>query len=493
MRIPRALRSCCRRNRATLLACGIVFGAVVGISLYAGSLVSAGFLETSTGFAAKVAASAVFVSGRSLESVYEQELAPDGFLEKAFRFLLSINVNRDEQSVTASVLGVERTAVFREGYGCTLAIGRTVDDLRAEVSGAGETRPQSQPWETMGDDGERRFDRDALEAAIGAAFQNQKIKTRAVVVIQDGRLIGERYAAGFNAGMPLPGWSMTKSVTHALVGIRVRQGRMRPDAPLALNAWQEADNPRAAITLDQMLRMSSGLQWDEESPDHTSDTTRMLFRERSMADFAAQAPVAAAPGKRWVYSSGTTNLICEALRYSFDVDGDYREFPRRELFDPIGMTSAVFELDASGTFVGSSYCFATARDWARFGQLYLDDGVVNGKRILPEGWVAGAAEPTRGSKRRYGRHFWLPRDKTLPPGTFLCRGFEGQLLAIVPEKRMVIVRLGSTRDRKAWDPDAFIASIVNALPSEPDVAATPWTLEGKLLPHPRHELGPRTP
>jgi CubicO group peptidase (beta-lactamase class C family) len=242
----------------------------------------------------------------------------------------------------------------------------------------------------------------------------------------------------------------------------MRQGRMRPEAPLALKGWQEADNPRAAITLDEMLRMTSGLKWNEESPDHLSDMTHMLFMERSMAGFAARAPVAAAPGKDWVYSSGTTNLICEALRHSFDEDRDYWEFPRRELFDPIGMASAVFELDASGTFVGSSYCFATARDWARFGQLYLDDGVANGRRILPEGWAAGAAEPTRGSKHRYGRHFWLPRDKALPSKTFLCRGFEGQLLAIVPEKRLVIVRLGSTRDRKAWDPDAFVASMVEA-------------------------------
>lgn len=252
------------------------------------------------GYAAKVVAAAVFVSGRSLESVYEQEFSPAGFLERAFRCLLSIDVDRDERTVTARVLGVERTAVFREGYGCTLAIGRTVDELRGEVGGAAETRSQAEP----------------------------------------------------------------------------REG---------------------------------------------------------------------------------------ALRDSFDDDREYWEFPRRELFDPIGMTSAVFELDASGTLVGSSCCHATARDWARFGQLYLDDGVANGKRILPEGWVAGASEPTRGSKRRYGRHFWLPRDKTLPSGTFLCPGFEGQLLAIVPAKRAVIVRLGSTRDRKAWDPDAFVASVPKAL------------------------------
>jgi CubicO group peptidase (beta-lactamase class C family) len=464
MSILPGLQDCCRRKRTALLAFGMVFGALVGLSFYAVSLVPPGFRETSTGFAAKVAASAVFVSGRSLESVYEQELAPDGLLEQAFRFFLSLKVNQAEQSVTARVLGVERTAVFREGYGCSLAIGRTVDELRAQVSDAGEPRPPSQPRETIGDDREMSFDREALETAIEAAFQNPIIKTRAVVVIQDGRLIGERYAEGFHAGMPLPGWSVTKSVTHALVGIRVRQGRMRPEAPLALQAWREADNPRAAITLDQMLRMSSGLKWKEESPDHTSDMTRMLFMERSMADFAAQAPVVAAPGKRWVYSSGTTNLICEALRQSFDEDREYWEFPRRELFDPIGMTSAIFELDASGTFVGSSYCFATARDWARFGQLYLDDGVVNGTRILPEGWAAAASEPARGSKRRYGRHFWLLRDQTLPPGTFLCRGFEGQLIAIVPEHRLVIVRLGSTRDRKAWDPDAFIASILKAVP-----------------------------
>jgi CubicO group peptidase (beta-lactamase class C family) len=463
VRSPSQPRAWCCCRRVVLVGCAIVFGVLVGILFYAASLVPPGFKETSTGFAAKVAASAVFVSGRSLDSVYEQELAADGFLEKAFRFFLSIKVNRDEQTVTASTLGVKRTAMFREGYGCTLAIDRTVDELRAKISDVSEPRPPSQPWETTEEDSENRFDRDVLEAAIEAAFEDHKIKTRVVVVIQDGRLIGERYAEGFHAEMPLPGWSMTKSVTEALVGIRIRQGRMNLEVPLDLKAWQEAGNPRAAITLEEMLRMTSGLKWTEESSDHVSDMTHMLFRERSMAGYAALAPIVEAPGKEWVYSSGTTNLICEALRNSFDDDREYWEFPRRQLFDPIGMTSAVFELDASGTFVGSSYCFATARDWARFGQLYLDDGVVNGQRILPEGWVAGASEPTRGSKRRYGRHFWLPRDKTLPAGTYLCRGFGGQLIAIVPEKRVVIVRLGSTRDRKTWDPDAFVKSIINAL------------------------------
>lgn len=460
MSSPNRFLAWCRSKRAALLGCAVVVGTLIGALGYAVSLVPAGFKETSTGFAAKVAASAVFVSGRSLDSVYEQELAANGVLERAFRLFLSIEVNHDEKTVTASLPGVERTAVFREGYGCTLAIGRTVEELRAEIGGAAEARPAARPWQTM-EDG--KLDREALEAAIGGAFENEAIKTRAVVLVQGGRLVGERYAAGFYAEMPLPGWSMSKSVTHALIGIRVHQGRMRLEAPLDLKEWQTAGNPRTAITLDQMLRMTSGLKWKEESPDHVSDMTHMLFMERSMAAFAAQAPVAVAPGKKWVYSSGTTNLLCEALRESFDEDREYWDFPQRELFDPLGMTSAVFELDASGTFVGSSYCFATARDWARFGQLYLDDGVVKGRRILPEGWAAGAADPTKGSKHRYGRHFWLPRDQTLPAGTFYCRGFEGQLIAIVPEKRAVIVRLGSTRDRKAFDPDVFVTSILKAL------------------------------
>lgn len=397
MRSPSHLHALCRPRRPVLLGCGIVVGGLVGVLYYAASLLPEGFLETNTGFAAKVTASAVFVSKRSLDSVYEQELAADGLLERTFRLFLSIKVDHQDQTATASALGVTRTALFREGFGCTRVIDRTVDELRTEVSDVGETRPQSRPqsrrrpWATMGEDDEKRFDRDLLEATI------------------------------------------------------------------------EADDPRSAITLNQMLRMTSGLKWNEESSDHVSDMTRMLFRESSMAGFAAQAPVAAAPGKELVYSSGTTNLICEALRNSFKEDREYWEFPRRELFDPIGMSSAVFELDESGTLVGSSFCFATARDWARFGQLYLDDGVVDGRRILPEGWVVGASQGTKISKRRYGRHFWLPHDKSLPAGTFYCRGFEGQLIAIVPEKRGVIVRLGSTRDRKAWDPDRFVASIIKAL------------------------------
>lgn len=424
-------------------------------------------LETSTGFAAKVAASAVFVSGRSVESVYQQELEADGFPQQVFRFFLAIQVDPVAKTLTASALGVKRTAVFREGYGCTLLVDRTADQLRAAISEVDNSqthsRPSSRSWQALAEAGDSKFDRQILEKAIAAVFENQKLKTRAVVVIRDGRLITERYADGFHADMPLPGWSMTKSVTDALIGIRVRQGKMNPNAPMNLQGWQAAGDPRAAITLNQMLQMSSGLQWNEESPDYLNDMTRMLFRESNMAGFAARASVVEAPGKDWVYSSGTTNLICQALRNSFEEDREYWEFPRRELFDPLGMSSAVFELDESGTFVGSSYCFATARDWGRFGQLYLDDGIVDGRRILPEGWVATASKGTEISKGRYGRHFWLPRDKTLPAGTFYCRGFEGQLIAIVPEKQTVIVRLGSTRDRKAWDPDAFTGSILKAL------------------------------
>jgi CubicO group peptidase (beta-lactamase class C family) len=445
----------------------IVSGTLVGILFCAAWWLPGVLLETSTGFAAKVAASAVFVSGRSIDSVYRQELEAEGFLQRLFRFLLTIKVEPEAKTLTASALGVKRTAVFREGFGCTLLVDQTADQLRAALGDVGNPQPDSRSpsrsWQMVGEAEEKKLDRQVLEKAIAAVFENQKLKTRAVVVIQDCRLIAERYADGFHADMPLPGWSMTKSVTDALIGIRVRQGKMNPNAPLDLKAWQEPGDPRSAITLNQMLRMSSGLKWNEESPDYLNDMTRMLFRESSMAGFAAKASVAEAPGKDWVYSSGTTNLICQALRNSFEEDRDYWDFPRRELFEPLGMSSAVFELDESGTFVGSSYCFATARDWARFGQLYLDDGIVDDRRILPEGWVAGASKPTEGSKGRYGRHFWLPRDKNLPAGTFYCRGFEGQLIAIVPEKQAVIVRLGSTRDRKAWDLDAFTGSIIKAL------------------------------
>lgn len=347
----------------------------------------------------------------------------------------------------------------------------------------------------------------ALEQQFPAALIDYKrIGTRAIVVVYDGVIVGEKYAPGVTPHTPLPGWSVTKSLTNALIGIRVGQGKLRLNDTRLLDEWTAADaDPRANITLDNLLRMTSGLDWHERYMGH-SDATEMLFLSGDVGGFAASKALAYPPGTHWQYSSGTTNILMKILRNSFkikkhktgstdlDIDGGdeaYLEFPRKYLFEPLGMKSAIMETDASGTFIGSSFSYATARDWARFGLLYLNDGLwtVGDKqkgqqqqRILPEGWVHYSRTPTPGSDPSYGAHFWLNSAKPnangilevprsthfwhtkLPTDAFYGHGFEEQAVMIIPSRKTVIVRLGLTPDSTLWNIANFYASILQALP-----------------------------
>ena len=220
---------------------------------------------------------------------------------------------------------------------------------------------------------------------------------------------------------------MAKSVTNALVGILTMKGKLSLKGPVPVPEWQKANDPRQVITLDHLLRMSSGLEWVEAYAERpVSDVNMMLLLKPDMAAYVASKPLAAKPDTVWRYSSGTTNLIRRIIRDALGTKESYWEFPRRELFNKIGMRSAIWETDASGTFIGSSYLYATARDYARFGLLYLNDGVWQGERILPEGWVAYSTTPTPAApKGQYGAHFWLnggkdsnPQDRLIPS----CQG-----------------------------------------------------------------------
>lgn len=269
--------------------------------------------------------------------------------------------------------------------------------------------------------------------------------TYAVVAIQRGRLVYERYAAGAQPFYLQYSWSMAKSITHALAGILVRDGRLDIHAPAAVPEWQSAGDPRRAITLDHLLRMSSGLAFNEDYVDGSvSDVIPMLNYEgrHDTGAFAAAKPLQHPPGSFWSYSSGTTNIVCRILR---DVVGNgasgMLDFMRRELFEPIGMTTVLPKFDTSGTFVGSSYCLATPQDFARFGYLYLRDGVWEGRRILPPGWVDYARTTTyRDAEQAYGAHWWIhPRR-----AWFIASGYDGQRILVVPERNLVLVRCGRT-------------------------------------------------
>lgn len=433
---------------------------------------------TGTGYCAKIMCSAVFVSGLEPERVEREELRPYWYVQA--------KVDRDAQTVTARLFGMApRTAVYREGLGCTLAIDTSVDELRAQTP-AFEPRPTlaDQPW-PVGDVVTQQVlpgvDADLLEAAVEYAFADvdpsRPLLTRALLVVHRDQLIAERYADGISADTPLAGWSMTKSVNAALIGILEGQGTLDIDAAAPVPDWQA--DARTQITVDQLLRMSSGLAF-EEVYGPLSDATAMLFERHSSAHVAMAKPPAVAPDTVWSYSSGTSNVLAWIVRETVERDGGwpaYASFPRRVLFDPIGMTSAVMEPDASGTFVASSFMLATARDWARFGLLHLHDGVWQGRRILPQGWVAYVSTATKAAPiGEYGAQWWTNdgapgnaserRFPSAPTDAFQASGYQGQAVIVIPSRDVVIVRLGMTHERELLDLDGVIGRVLVALPEQ---------------------------
>jgi len=301
--------------------------------------------------------------------------------------------------------------------------------------------------------------------------------THAVVVVRGGAIVAEAYGAPWHtplheaAGRPpqvmgpdtaLVSWSMAKSVMHAVTGILVRDGRIDPAAPAPVAEWSAASDPRRAITWEHLLRMSSGLAWTEDYVDGGSEVLSMLFGEGAadVASYAARRPLAAAPGSTFVYSSGTTNVLARcAQRVIGGGEEGMRRFLGAELFGPLGMTTAEPRFDDAGTFVASSYLYASARDFARFGLLYLRDGVWGGRRILAPGWVDHALTPAPAAEAAdYGAHWWLR-----PGGALVAQGYEGQRIHCVPDLDVVVVRLGKTPappDGAENPVDAAVADIV---------------------------------
>ena len=431
------------------------------------------------GYVAKTMCSAVYVSGRKPQAVRDAEirLNDPGILR-----LVSADVERSSRTVRSAFLGLgERVAVYRDGLGCTLALGVGPGELssRGLPANVAALPARGTPWAVRAARaaaGSPALDPPLVTAAVDEAFAEPgpvpTRRTRAVVIVQDGRLVAERYGADFGPGSALPGWSMTKSVMNALTGVLARDGKLALDAPVSAPEWRAAGDPRRAVTLRQLLHMSSGLAFTETYGNPLGDVIWMLFGTGDAAGYAARKPLAAPPGQRWSYSSGTTNILARALRGAVGgAEADYQLFPRRALFEPLGMTSAVIEPDAAGTFVGSSLMFATARDWARFGLLFLQDGTWEGRRLLPEGWVTFSVTPAPAAPDGvYGAHFWLrlgrgyapSGEHGLPPDTYHAIGHEGQILTVIPSQRLVVVRLGLSVGRGAWDHAAFLRRLLGA-------------------------------
>ncbi|MBR0791017.1 serine hydrolase [Bradyrhizobium manausense] len=409
-----------------------------------------------TGFIADTLCAETFVSG--LDPVRDLAETTDAMPGVSLlTWAMDFQVDRTRKDVTVSLFGIGRShAVYREGLGCTLEHGQGIADvalppddkqpaLLPEVAGPGLVAPQSEGLSA------------ALDRAFAEPAQPPHRRTRAIVVMKAGRIIAERYADGIGPETQLLGFSMTKSVMSALTGILVRQGKLKLDGPAPIAAWQAPDDPRHAITVDQLLRHTAGIALGSSLEASLGSVVEpvnvMKFVEDDMAGFAERTPLATAPGTTWNYHDGNFLILAHLIRNAVGgKPGDTLAFARRELFAPLGMRHVTLQFDGAGTIEGSSKMLASARDWARFGQLYLNDGVAGGKRILPEGWVNYSATATPNAWVGIGAGFWTNQGDSFgakfrikhgwPRDAFFAKGTIGQYTIVIPSEKLVIVRLG---------------------------------------------------
>jgi CubicO group peptidase (beta-lactamase class C family) len=419
-------------------------------------------LRAATGTVARTLCGETFISGLDPDQSF-REIYHDYPGVKLLQAQMRRTVDRTNRSVTVSLGGLfESQAVYRNGYGCDLEYPGLADrPIPAAYSPP--VRP-ADPWDIAGPAVVRTTD-PRLVAALDEAFAEQaggpQKATKAVVIVYKSKIVAERYAPGYDPETPLRAFSVSKSITNALVGILVRQGKLEVDTPAPVAAWANPADPRHAITIEELMRMTSGLAIDETNSGFDPNS-RMMFHEPDMAGWAERQPLKAAPGTRWFYSSPSTLVVSQIVRDAVGGHAeDVRAFAERELFVPVGMRDVTLEFDRAGTPVGSTEFYASARDWARFGLLFLNDGLVNGRRILPEGWTAYSASPTALARLGYGAGFWTNRGQSegalrrvrfgMPADSYFANGSLGQDIVIAPVEQLVVVRFGRSMEFPTFD------------------------------------------
>ena len=417
---------------------------VAGITALNLSPIGRIYLPAGTGIVAKQMCSLTWVSGLDPDQAYDMYLGP---LLGDADSVIGYTMDEEQREVSASVLGMFWTqrAVWRDGLGCTLVHGGHGFDPDLTV-------PVTHDFAPMELDTAHRdawFDRDALETALMSAFddvERDSRQTLGVAILHQGHLVAEHYAPGASRETRFHGWSMTKSAITTLAGSMVQDGLLNIEAENNIPALAAVGDPRLdAITIESLLRMTGGLAIAELN-NGMDPNSQMLFTQWDMPHFAATRERLYAPGEHWQYMSGNTILATDTMQRALgDTLPEQIAAVRARIYEPLGIYSAILEPGENGVLQGSSYMYATAQDWARMCQLYLDNGVVDGQRILPEDWYSIVAEPTPGSGGGYGMGFWLPTDDTgLPPETIMMSGFQGQWGYVMPEQELVIVRFGAT-------------------------------------------------
>jgi len=418
---------------------GLLLVCIIGVMVYFYPR-----LPILTGYAAKMACSCTYISKASPETIKSQDL---NFFPIS---LAGVSFDNANKKTRASLFGMKpMTAQYRPGLGCVL-----IND-NEKLKNSFVKKPQdNNNLDTIAFPyGKKELvhltkatNAPALDIAFELAFdqgESFEKRTRALVVLHNDSLIKEAYAPNFDKESLLLGWSMTKSICNTLYGIMVKDGRIDIKEKAPISSWQQDE--RSNITLHDLLQMQSGLAWDEDY-FNWSDVTAMLYIEPSVYEVGIKNPAAYPPGSHWNYSSGTTNILSGILKKQFTNDEDYLSFPKERLFNPLGI-NAQLEADAEGNYIFSSYGFMSARDWSKLGLLYLNDGVWNGQRLLPEGWVKYSTTPASNATNGiYGAQIWLNSNGAMfdkaPHDMFFFSGFQGQYVFVIPSKNLVIARIG---------------------------------------------------
>lgn len=431
---------------------------VIGIVIY----LNYSKLNMISGYASKYMASSILVGKRSVASVVANDL------NMPLVKLATTEFSSKDATATASVYGLmTRKAINRNGLGAVLV---NSDYIKEEVylQPNRNTTPINLPYPfghlKPKDSLFPEVDYDKVQKAVAIAFENNEIqKTRTLLVLYKGHLLTEKYVNGFSKDTPILGWSMTKSLLATCFGILECKGKLVTDWQAPIAEWK--NDERKKITINHLLRMQSGLEWDEDYST-ISDVTKMLFLDSDMTLAQKDKKAIAKPTNVWNYSSGTTNLLSGILRQQFLKQQEYLDFPYAEFIDKIGAHSMLIEADLKGNYVGSSYGWANTRDWARIGQLYLNKGNWNGEQIFNEDWINYITTPTQLSDGKYGAHFWLNAEgiyPDVPKDLYSMNGFQGQYVFIIPSKNLVVVRTGLA-ENPIFNVNSFLAALISSIP-----------------------------